>query len=123
MFGGIALSWNALPLEVLEQDDLRRRVHERGGEREVQFLFRDYMPILPVWHEGHLRLVTWGNRRRESRRLPCTGWTWLATVEAGGRGGWPPPPGGNPGARGPGKQALDEGPPGRPRPAEHHEER
>jgi len=87
MFGGIALSWNALPLEVLEQDDLRRRVHERGGEREVQFLFRDHTPILPIWHEGHLRLITWGNRRRESRRLPCTGWTWLATVEAGGWSG------------------------------------
>jgi hypothetical protein len=84
MFGGIALSWNALPLEVLEQDDLLRRVHERGGEREIQFLFRDHTPILPVWHEGNLRLVRWGNRRRESRRLPCTGWTWLATVEAGG---------------------------------------
>jgi hypothetical protein len=27
--------------------------------------------------------VRWGNRRRESRRLPCTGWTWLSTVEAG----------------------------------------
>jgi hypothetical protein len=84
MFGGIALSWSALPLEMLEQDDLRRRIHERGGEREVQFLFRDHTPILPVWHEGQLQLMAWGNRRRESRRLPCTGWTWLATVEAGG---------------------------------------
>jgi hypothetical protein len=39
-------------------------------------------PLLPVWHEGRLLLVRWGNRR-ESRRLPCTGWTWLSTVEAG----------------------------------------
>jgi hypothetical protein len=84
MFGGIALSWSSLPLEMIEQDDLRRRVHERGGEREVQFLFRDYRPLLPVWHEGYLRLVSWGNRRRQSRQLPCTGWTWLTTVEAGG---------------------------------------
>jgi len=84
MFGGIALSYSALPLEMLEQEDLCRRVHERGGEREVQFLFRDHMPLLPVWHEGRLLLVRWGNRRTESRRLPCTGWTWRATVEAGG---------------------------------------
>jgi hypothetical protein len=84
MFGGIALAYHALPLELLEQDNVRRRVHERGGEREVQFLFRDHAPILPVWHEGQLQLLAWGNRRRDSRRLPCTGWTWQGTVEAGG---------------------------------------
>jgi hypothetical protein len=83
MFGGIALSGSALPLEMLEQEELRRRVHERGGEREVQFLFRDHTPLLPVWHEGRLLLVRWGNRRGESRRLPYTGWTWLSTVEGG----------------------------------------
>src|SRR5947209_942404 len=85
MFGGVALPWSALPLEMLEQPDVQRRIHERGGEREIQFHFRDHLPILPVWHEGRLRLVTWGNRRRGgSRHPPCTGWTWLATVEAGG---------------------------------------
>src|SRR5436305_14376007 len=88
MFGGVALSWSSLPLELLEQPDVGRRAHERGGEREVQFLFRDHTPVLPVWHEGRLRLVTWGNRRSRrgeggSRNLPCTGGTWLATVEAG----------------------------------------
>jgi hypothetical protein len=84
MFGGLALSWSSLPLELLEQPDVARRAYERGGEREVQFLFRDHTRILPIWHEGRLRLVSWGNRRRQSRALPCTGWTWLATVEAGG---------------------------------------
>ena len=42
MFGGVALSWSSLPLELLEQPDVRRRAHERGGEREVRFLFRDH---------------------------------------------------------------------------------
>src|SRR5262245_47795659 len=84
MFRGIALAYHALPLELLQQEELARRVHQRGGEREVQFLFGDHTPILPVWHEGQLQLVAWGNRRRQSRRLPCTGWTWLETVEAGG---------------------------------------
>src|SRR5262245_55312614 len=85
MFRGIALSWNTLPLTLLEQPEMQRRIHERGGEREVQFLFRDQHPVLPVRHEGCLRLVRWGNPRRGgSRSLPCTGWTWLATVEAGG---------------------------------------
>jgi hypothetical protein len=47
---------------------------------------RDREPCLPVWRDGRLEVVRWGNRRGESRRLPCTGWTWLATVEAGGWG-------------------------------------
>ena len=85
VFGGLALSWNTLPLAMLKRPDVKRRVDERGGEREVQFLFRDHTPVLPVWHEGRLRLTTWGNRRRSgSRNLPCTDWTWLATVEDGG---------------------------------------
>jgi hypothetical protein len=45
-----------------------------------------------VWHAGRLQLVRWGCRREESRRLPCTGWTWLATVAAGGWLPWEPVP-------------------------------
>jgi hypothetical protein len=41
--------------------------------------------LLPVWDQGRLRLVRWGARRRESKRLPCTGWTWKETID---RGGW-----------------------------------
>jgi hypothetical protein len=88
MFGGIALAWSALPLELIRQHRLDRRAYERGGEREVQFLYRHRPRWLPVWHEGQLRLVLWGNRRGESRRLPCTGWTWQATVEAGTWADW-----------------------------------
>ena len=58
----------------------------------MQFLFRDHAPLLPVWHEGRLRLVAWGNRRRGSRVLPTTGWTWRSTVEAGGWASWQPAP-------------------------------
>ena len=29
-------------------------------------------------------MVRWGNRRGQSKRLPCTAWTWLATLEGGG---------------------------------------
>ena len=88
MFGGIALAWSALPLELIRQHRLDRHAYERGGEREVQFLYRHRPRWLPVWHEGQLRLVLWGNRRGESRRLPCTGWTWQATVEAGTWADW-----------------------------------
>jgi hypothetical protein len=84
MFSGVALALSELPLDLVERHDLGRRLHDRGGEREVQFLFREAERLLPVWHEGRLRLVPWGNRRGESRFLPCTGWTWQTTIESGG---------------------------------------
>jgi len=84
MCTGIALAYSALPLELIQRHGLRGRVHERGGEWEVQFLYRHAPRWLPVWHEGRLRVVRWGCRRGESRVLPCTGWTWQATVAAGG---------------------------------------
>ncbi len=88
MCSGIALAFSALPLELIARHRLRGRVHDRGGEREVRFLYRQLPPCLPVWYEGQLRIVRWGSRRHESRVLPCTGWTWRATVEAGGWSRW-----------------------------------
>jgi hypothetical protein len=80
---GIALAWSELPTEVIERHGLVRRAHERGGEREVRFLYRDRRPRLPIWRDGQLQVVRWGNGRGQSRFLPRTGWTWLSTVEAG----------------------------------------
>jgi hypothetical protein len=77
-----------LPLGLIEQHQLRRRVHDRGGEREVQFFFRDRAPVLPIWHERQLLIVRWGCRPAESRALPGTGWTRLVTVESGRWAQW-----------------------------------
>jgi hypothetical protein len=43
-----------------------------------------------VWLDGELRVIRWGNRGGQSRRLPCTAWTWLATVETDGWAGLEP---------------------------------
>ncbi len=58
-------------------------MHERGGEREIRFLFRDRRPRLPIWRDGRIQVVRWGNARGESRFLPRTGWTWLSTIQEG----------------------------------------
>lgn len=84
MLLGVSLALSEMPLEIIAQNNLNERIRERGGEREVEFLFRDAPRLMPVWHKGCLDVVTWGNRRGESRTLPCTGWTQLATVESGG---------------------------------------
>src|SRR3954453_5231993 len=64
---------------------MARRVHDRGGEKEVHFLLADAERVLPVWLDGRLQVVRWGNRRGQSRGLPCTAWTRMATL---GGGGW-----------------------------------
>ena len=84
MFGGIALPLDQLSAPQLVQHGLTRRVHDRLGVLEVQFLAREAERILPVMIGGELRILRWGNRRGESASLPLTLWTQQATVEAGG---------------------------------------
>ena len=83
MCTGIALAASELPLEWLEQPHIKARLFTRGGEPEVRFFFRDTERILPIIHDGVLRLVRWGARRSESGVLPPTGWTWRSSVENG----------------------------------------
>lgn len=90
MFSGVALALGEVPLELIDRHGLGRRVYERGGEREVRFLLEDRERLLPVWLDGRLQLARWGNRRGESRSLPPTAWTWLATLEGGGWKEWEP---------------------------------
>jgi hypothetical protein len=86
MLSGIALALSQLPLEVIKRHGLERCIHDRGGEQELQFLFADSERLLPVWREGQLQVFRWGNRRGESRHLPCMAWTQIDTVEKGGWG-------------------------------------
>jgi hypothetical protein len=83
MCHGIALAESELPLDLLARHALGRRMHQRGGDREVRFLYRDRNPRLPVWRDGRLQIVRWGNGCGRSRRLPLTGWTWHATIKEG----------------------------------------
>ncbi len=84
MCAGIALAWSELPTELIGRHGLERRVHERGGEREVRFLYRDRRPRLPVWRDGRLQVVRWGNGRGQSRFLPRTGLDLAGDAPGGG---------------------------------------
>jgi hypothetical protein len=84
MCAGIALAYSEVPLALIDQYKLHGRVHARGGEKEIRFLYRDRSPCLPVLLDGQLEIVRWGNRAGLSRCLPRTGWMWLSTVEEGG---------------------------------------
>ena len=84
MLAGIALPLDRLSAVQLIRHGLTRRVHDRLGVLEVQFLSRDADRLLPVMLDGELLILRWENRRGESASLPCTLWKRLATVEAGG---------------------------------------
>jgi hypothetical protein len=84
MFSGVALAACGVPDDLVDRHGLARRVYDRGGEKEYQFLLRDGDRALPVWLDGRLQIAQWGTRRGQSDRLPLTAWTWLATFEAGG---------------------------------------
>jgi hypothetical protein len=84
MLTGVALPLSEIPPDLIVPHNLGPRVYARGGNLEVQFLFRHADRILPFLQDGQLRIARWGNRRGESRHLPCSGWTWQATLEGGG---------------------------------------
>jgi hypothetical protein len=67
-------------------------VHDRGGEQEFRFLLQERERVLPVWLDGQLRIVRWGNRRGQRRTLPFTAWSWITTLESGGWAQWEPQP-------------------------------
>lgn len=84
---GVSIAWGELPVGLVEAHRLSHCVYDRGGEREVRFLWRHAPAVLPCWWNGKLRVVRWGTPHRvRGCRLPPGGWTWEATVEAGGWG-------------------------------------
>lgn len=83
MCEAVALASSELPTSLHQSGRLENRVHSRGGEPEVRFYWRARPTLLPVWLNGTLQVVRWGNRCRTEKKLPPTGWTWQATVESG----------------------------------------
>ena len=81
MFGDVALPLQQFSAVQVVQHGLIRRVHNRNGSPEVQFLARDAEQLLPVFYGLELRIVRWGNRG--GGELPKTLWTLQATIDSG----------------------------------------
>lgn len=80
---GIAVTGSGLPTELTQRHGLERRLYLRGEQREYRFLLRDRRPCLPIWRDGQLQVVRWGNSRGQSGCLPRTGWTWESSIREG----------------------------------------
>jgi hypothetical protein len=90
MLTGIALALSEVPLELIERNQLESRLRDRGGERELWFLWAAAERLLPVWHEGKLQLLRWGNRRaRAARCRRRSGRAWRRWGPASERRGAP----------------------------------
>jgi hypothetical protein len=80
---GIALLGSDVPTDAIGRFRLGRHKYRRGEQVEYRFLHTDRRPRLPVMRGGELAFVRWGNHRGQSRFLPRTSWTWLATIREG----------------------------------------
>lgn len=81
MCDGLALASDYVPNELMEP--VRHKVVTRGGMPEIRFLYRDRVPLLPVWTESEFLILPWGNRTDRRSRLPQTGWAKTEDVETG----------------------------------------
>lgn len=80
---GISLSWRDMPETLIERHILRERViiRSEGAEREIRFLYRDRVPLIPAWHGNEFTVCSWGSQNRRSR-LPRTGCVAKAIIES-----------------------------------------
>jgi hypothetical protein len=80
---GIALIGSEVPTELVGRFRLGRHEFRRGDAPEYRFFHDDRRPRLPIKRDDELAVARWGNRRGQSRYLPRTSWTWLATIQEG----------------------------------------
>ncbi len=80
---GLALPYSDVPVRLIEQHQMDRLVHDRGGEKEIRFMRQVRNAMLLIREDGQLKVLPWGCR---NGKLPRSGFTWLSTVEAGNWG-------------------------------------
>ena len=69
----ISIERSELPEVEIESRNLHRLIRKRAGDREeLWFVQRERMSILPVWHDGQLKIYPWGSKYR-SDRVPLGG--------------------------------------------------
>jgi hypothetical protein len=82
MCTGIALTLSEVPVALVDRHQLRDRVYEREGQKELQFHLWHAPALLPVQWEGRLHILPWGSKERRGLR-PFGGWVPEERLEAG----------------------------------------
>lgn len=91
MCKGISILRQRINQELLDELHMQRQLQRRlfapaeDAEEELQFMFTDPAPRLPVIQDGQMRIVDWGNRNGDAPGLEHykTGWCRIESLEAG----------------------------------------
>ena len=84
MCTGITIAKRDIPAKLIQKHQLEERMIQRSetAEKEILFMQRHRRPLLPVFYQGELRILPWGNRQRNSN-APMDQWCDVATLESG----------------------------------------
>ncbi len=84
MCTGITIAWHDVPAKLIQKFQLEERIIQRSAtaEKEILFLQRHRRPLLPVFYEGELQILPWGNRQRNCN-APLAWWCEVATLASG----------------------------------------
>ncbi|QDU10184.1 hypothetical protein [Gimesia aquarii] len=84
MCTGITVSRHAVPDEFIKQYNLEERFFQRSerAQKEILFMQRHRLPLLPVFYQGAVHVMRWGNRRRDIK-VPLAWNCDMATLESG----------------------------------------
>jgi len=84
MCTGITIAWRDVPAKLIQKYQLEERMIQRSetAEKEILFMQRHRRPLLPVFYQGELRILSWGNRQRNIN-APMAQWCDVATLESG----------------------------------------
>ena len=92
MLKAIALARHILPVEMIKDHQLETRTIDRGGEKEIRFVWYTRERVMPCWVDDQLQLVTWGCRRKEPSpsSVPLTQAVRLESLQSGALEPWHP---------------------------------
>ncbi len=84
MCTGITISRHEIPTKLIERFQLEERYIQRSehAQKEILFLQRHRFPLLPVFYQGEVQLLPWGNRQSKVK-VPLAWWCDVATLESG----------------------------------------
>lgn len=84
MCTGITLAWREIPTKLIQKHQLEERMIQRSetADKEILFLQRHRQPLLPVFYQGELQILPWGNRQH-NRSAPVAWSCEVSTIQSG----------------------------------------
>lgn len=93
MCTGITVGRHAVPEKLIKKYNLEERLIQRSeqAEKEILFMQRHRFPLLPVFYQGEVHIMPWGNHDRE-KNVPVAWWGELSTLQSGAWSHFSPEP-------------------------------